>query len=172
MACKLSGDWRANQDKPGWRELTAALLVPVPGFPMARVASSVQLEEGQLVAAAVPVRFVHDENGVPETMSGAERLAIARRVAASIGRDQASKLTAIKARIAFRDFSTDERKRLAKSGIALPDGSYPIPNAASLQDAIQAYGRSNPGDRARVRAHIIKRARALGKTSLIPEGWM
>jgi hypothetical protein len=172
MACKLSGDWRANQDKPGWRELTAALLVPVPGFPMARVASSVQLEDGQLVAAAVPVRFVHDENGVPETTTTEERLALARRVAMSIGRDPASRLTAVKARLVFRDFSTDERKRLARAGIALPDGSYPIPNVASLQDAIQAYGRSNPSDRARVRAHIIKRAKALGKMSLIPEGWM
>lgn len=57
MACRLSGDWRPHMDRPGWRELTAALLVPVPGFPMARSAPSVQVEEGQLVAASVPVEF-------------------------------------------------------------------------------------------------------------------
>jgi hypothetical protein len=57
MACRLSGDWRPHLDRPGWRELTAALLVPVPGFPMARTAPSVQVEEGELVAASIPVQF-------------------------------------------------------------------------------------------------------------------
>jgi len=57
LACRLSGDWRPHLDKSGWRELTAALLVPVPGFPMARTAPSVHVEEGQLVAASVPVQF-------------------------------------------------------------------------------------------------------------------
>jgi hypothetical protein len=63
------------------------------------------------------------------------------------------------------------RKRLAKEGKALPDGSYPIRNAGDLRNAIQSYGRSKPGDRAKVRRHVIKRARALGKTEMIPENW-
>lgn len=70
-----------------------------------------------------------------------------------------------------RDFSTDQRKSLAKSGAALPDGSYPIVTAGDLANAIKAFGRSNPGDRAKVKAHIIKRARALKRTDLIPDGW-
>ena len=70
-----------------------------------------------------------------------------------------------------RDVSTAERKRLASQGAALPDGSYPIANAGDLANAIKAFGRSNPGDRAKVKSHIIKRARALGKTSMLPEKW-
>jgi hypothetical protein len=69
MACRLSGDWRPHADKPGWRELTAALLVPVPGFPMARTAPSVQVEEGQLVAASVPVQF--EEGPSPQERAAA-----------------------------------------------------------------------------------------------------
>lgn len=60
MACRLSGDWRSHLDRPGWREFVAALLVPVPGFPMARTAPSVQVNDGQLVAASVPVRLEVD----------------------------------------------------------------------------------------------------------------
>lgn len=65
-----------------------------------------------------------------------------------------------------------ERKSLAKKGKALPDGSYPIRNEGDLKNAIKAYGRSNPEDRDKVKAHIKKRARALGKTKLIPDDWM
>lgn len=57
LACRLSGDWAPHPEKPGWREFVAALLVPVPGFPMARSAPSVRVAEGALVAAAVPVRL-------------------------------------------------------------------------------------------------------------------
>ena len=71
----------------------------------------------------------------------------------------------------FKQFSEEERKALAKKGQALPDGSYPIRNESDLKNAIQAYGRSNPEDRAKVRTHIRKRARALGKEELIPENW-
>jgi len=68
-----------------------------------------------------------------------------------------------------RDFSTDERKKLARSGAAMPDGSYPIKSEQDLKNAIHAYGRAkNP---AAVKRHIIKRARALGLTRLLPEGW-
>lgn len=63
------------------------------------------------------------------------------------------------------------RDRLAKEGKALPDGSYPIRNAQDLKNAIYAFGRANPSDRAKVRRHIMKRARALGKADMIPEQW-
>jgi len=71
----------------------------------------------------------------------------------------------------FADISPKVRERLAKTGKALPDGSYPIRNTSDLKNAIQAYGRANPEDRAKVRRHIVKRARALGKSDLIPENW-
>jgi hypothetical protein len=64
-----------------------------------------------------------------------------------------------------RDFSTEQRKALAKKGHALPDGSYPIVNAGDLANAIQAIGRAGPGKRSQVIAHIKKRAAALGLSS-------
>jgi len=69
--------------------------------------------------------------------------------------------------IAKRAFSADERKKLAESGAAMPDGSYPIENKNDLRNAIQAIGRAkSPGAAA---AHIKRRARALGALDMLPE---
>ena len=67
--------------------------------------------------------------------------------------------------------SVKARKKLAQEGKALPNGSYPIRNEEDLKNAIQGYGRSKKSDRAKVRRHIMKRARALGKADLIPDEW-
>ena len=63
------------------------------------------------------------------------------------------------------------REELAKIGEALPNGSYPIRNVSDLRKAVRAYGRSKPSDRAKVRRHITKRAKALGKPELVPDEW-
>jgi hypothetical protein len=63
------------------------------------------------------------------------------------------------------------RKRLASEGKALPDGSYPSRNEGDLKNAIQAFGRSKKTDRPKVRRHIVKRARALGKYDVVPKEW-
>jgi hypothetical protein len=63
------------------------------------------------------------------------------------------------------------RERLAGEGKALPDGSFPIRNAGDLRNAIRAYGRAKPGNRGKVKRHIMKRAIGLGKEELIPENW-
>lgn len=68
-----------------------------------------------------------------------------------------------------RDFTAEERKRGAKEGWAKPDGSYPIRTPKDLSNAIHAWGRG--GATASDKAWIIKRARALGKTSMLPEDW-
>lgn len=63
------------------------------------------------------------------------------------------------AEIQARDFSQGKRKKLAKSGAALPDGSFPIVNKHDLKNAEMAIGRAkNPG---KARAHIRKRAKEL-----------
>lgn len=68
------------------------------------------------------------------------------------------------------DYWTEEkRKEAADKGWALPDGSYPIEDVEDLKKAIQSYGRAK-NERATKR-HIMKRAHALGKTSLLPKGW-
>lgn len=79
------------------------------------------------------------------------------------------KLPGVTERRLWRDVSTDEREKLADAGKALPDGSFPIANVSDLHNAIQAYGRAK--DKAAAKRHIIKRARALGATDALPEGW-
>lgn len=88
MACQLSGDWGPHREKPGKRELAAALLVPVPGFPK-RSYSHMGVSDGYLNRVSVPVRF-----GVRQAASPAPygSKAAADRIAASIGRDRASRV--------------------------------------------------------------------------------
>jgi len=69
-----------------------------------------------------------------------------------------------------RTFTADERKNAAKSGAAMPDGSFPIHTTEDLKNAIHLAG--NAKDPAAARAHIKKRARALGATSMLPKSWM
>jgi 2'-5' RNA ligase len=107
MTCRLSGDWRPHLDRFGWRELTAALLVPVPGFPMARVAPSVSVDDGQLVAAAVPLEFLGGEPQVnlrltvdalrAETSS--LRRTLVQVLARRVGRDPRSRADQLRARV-------------------------------------------------------------------------
>jgi hypothetical protein len=67
----------------------------------------------------------------------------------------------------------DERDKAAKSGAAMPDGSYPITSCDgdnSVDTAIHAVGRGG-ADHDAIRAHIIKRAKSLGCASKIPDNW-
>ena len=65
-----------------------------------------------------------------------------------------------------REFSTKQREKAAEKGQALPGGGFPIKSEKDLRNAIQALGRAkNP---AAAKAHIKKRARALGLTKLLP----
>jgi hypothetical protein len=68
------------------------------------------------------------------------------------------------------DVTDKDRQEMGKSGVALPDGSYPIPDKTFLGKAIQAFGRAK--DKAAAKSHIIKRARALGASSMLPSGWV
>jgi hypothetical protein len=69
-----------------------------------------------------------------------------------------------------RAYSDEMRDEMAKEGMALPDGSYPIRDEEDLKNAIQAFGRAK--DKEKAQAHIMKRAKALGKEDLIPENWI
>lgn len=68
-----------------------------------------------------------------------------------------------------REFSGKERKRLAASGAAMPDGGFPIADVEDLENAIRAIGRAK--DPAATKKHIIARARSLGASDKIPEDW-
>jgi hypothetical protein len=69
-----------------------------------------------------------------------------------------------------RDFSQDERDKLSETGAAMSDGSFPIKTKADLENAIHDWGRA--GSKPAVKDHIISRAKSLGATDLLPEGWV
>lgn len=68
------------------------------------------------------------------------------------------------------EFTAEQRRQMAKAGVALPDGSYPIPNRTYLKRAIRMVGLGK-APKGKIRAHIIARARALGLSSMIPADW-
>ena len=85
--------------------------------------------------------------------------------------DEAQDIEAEAAEIAIkRAFSEEKRMELAKGGMALPDGSFPIVSESDLRNAIQAFGRAK--DKEAAKRHIMKRARALKLESLIPANWL
>ena len=85
--------------------------------------------------------------------------------------EEASEIDAETAEFALKAAYTDtDREEMANTGLALPDGSYPIANEEDLKNAIQAYGRAK--DKAKAKAHIIKRAEELELEDLIPDSWM
>ena len=69
-----------------------------------------------------------------------------------------------------RDIPQAERDADAKSGAAMPDGSYPIRSKGDLRNAIKAVGRGG-ADHDAIRRHIIARAKSLGLTDMIPDNW-
>lgn len=88
---------------------------------------------------------------------------------------ESTTLTARDAITAARESRADkynaaDRKDMANSGAAMPDGSYPIKDAEDLQNAIHAVGRGN-ADHDAIRKHIMDRAKALGLMSDIPDNW-
>lgn len=69
-----------------------------------------------------------------------------------------------------RAYNEESRMDMAKRGMAMADGSYPIKDEADLRNAIQAYGRAK--DKEATKKHIMKRAMDLGLEDLIPENWV
>ena len=69
-----------------------------------------------------------------------------------------------------REFKAAERKKAAGKRQAMSDGSFPIKSVQDLKNAIQAYGRAK--NKAAAKAHIIRRAKALKATNLLPKGWL
>lgn len=68
-------------------------------------------------------------------------------------------------------YNAEETKKLIKAGQTFDkSGSYPIANAEDLGKAIHAVGRGNANHDA-LRKYIIGRAKALGKSNMIPTNW-
>lgn len=72
-------------------------------------------------------------------------------------------------------YTADELRQMLKDGEALPnadgDPSYPIGDKADLANAIRAVGRGGLSDHDKIRAYIIRRAKALDASDEIPDNW-
>lgn len=66
-------------------------------------------------------------------------------------------------------FTQERRKELAKQGLAMPDGGYPIRNRSDLLNAIKAYGRGT--NKPEIKLWIKKRAKDLNAEKYLPENW-
>jgi len=193
-----SGDWRPIR---GSLELVAVCQVNVPGFPVARarVASGAVMALVAAGAATLakmksdPVTELNARLKKLETYAVADKLEKVEAMKAKFAEfkvqpvveeevDLVAKAQELSARFQSLTASAEEedvfayipmieRQKLAKSGKAMSGGSFPIRNAEDLQNAIRAFGRAKESERADVKRHIIKRARALGKYDLVPDNW-
>ncbi|MDE1868252.1 MAG: hypothetical protein KGI08_11170, partial [Thaumarchaeota archaeon] len=69
-------------------------------------------------------------------------------------------------------YSAKQLRSLKAKGQTFPGTtSYPIADAEDLSNAIHAVGRGKVAGHDAIRAYIIKRAKAMGKESEIPENW-
>ncbi len=68
-----------------------------------------------------------------------------------------------------RQFTGKERETAAKKKQAMPHGGFPIKNRSDLANAIKAVGRAKDPEAAK--AHIKRRAKALGAEFMIPDEW-
>ncbi len=66
--------------------------------------------------------------------------------------------------------SAAARRKFARQGVAMPNGDFPIPDEGHLRSAIGRLGNYK-GDKGAAKRHIVKRARALGLTHLLPKDW-
>lgn len=63
-------------------------------------------------------------------------------------------------------YNAEQRRRMAKSGTAMKNGSFPIANCVDAENAIHAQGRAK-GSQDAVVAHIRKRVASLGCSGTI-----
>lgn len=168
-----SGDWRPVNRGPA--ELVAAFAVPVGGFPVPyselRLVASGEVEE---VAALIlgPPEFEEEAEVKPSTRATRRKLkalvAAAKTLAPErhAAEDDADEEMEVSDVDGFASITAQQRRNWAKSGVAMPDGSFPITKCSgsgtSAESARRAIGRAPAGKRPMVRAHISKRERALG----------
>jgi hypothetical protein len=185
-----SGDWRPIG---GSLELVAVCQVNVPGFPIARAMVAGGAVMALVAAGAYDMAIMKSEavmalsmraQGLNELAAGAPKDLKSRASAAkrALKKKDLENLTAsvesLKERAmtaaAFAELTyipEEVRMEAAKKGHALPDGSFPIETADDVKTAIHAYGRAKKSHRAAVRKHIMKRARQLKVSNVIPESW-
>lgn len=149
--------------------IAGVTIVPIPAFQEAFIGLGHEFADELSAEALAACAACADEG--PEDDEDNEDIVTGYDAYADLsGDEEANWLASVQAEDGnFRNYDAEARKRMAKDGTALPDGSFPIADEEDLRNAIQAIGRAS--DPAAAKAHIKKRARALGHAELIPEGW-
>lgn len=93
-------------------------------------------------------------------------------VPTAAGPDEVAKSDAEQAyeRIVKAKYNAADLKRMAASGAAMENESYPIADKEDVEHAVNAVGRGGASHNA-IRAHVIRRAKAIGASSMIPDNW-
>lgn len=162
-----SGDWRPIN---GNLELVAACCVNVQGFPTARALAASGGEILALVAAGAQDMMLRKYRQADAEVLG--RVAELESIVASMQATQDRALLRMKVHGLSAAVTADKRHRSAKAGHtrgkAGEDEAFPIDNAEDLKNAIASYGRSPTP---KTKQHIISRAKTLGLTKMLPDGW-
>lgn len=149
-----SGDWRDN-------ELVGVLSVPVPGFPIPRIEALVATgasgdEETKVLIAS----GYSTEYEIPESLDVPTYRR--RMLELSSRRKEVEEAAWERSLWYFKDYSPEQRRRMAKSGSAMPDGSFPIADCEDAMNARRSVGRAPASKRPAVERHIARRERTLG----------
>lgn len=136
-----------------------------PGFLLMKQDAQAGLMDAALIRELIGKSEPEPEPVAKETvtMTGSPG-AIARLI------HEAAQRRAAEDEVAKAKYNTDDRKRMASSGAAMDDGSYPIADEGDLDNAIHAVGRGG-ADHNAIRRHVISRAKSLGASSKIPDNW-
>src|SRR5271168_5159956 len=68
-----------------------------------------------------------------------------------------------------RDWTPEQRGTCARTGLAMPNGDFPILGREDLQEAIDNHKQAKDPEAAQ--AHIVGRAKSIGATDLLPSHW-
>jgi cation transport regulator ChaB len=142
--------WGSNADLP-----KSVQGLPDQAKSVFREAANGALKSGKSESSAMAIGWTAVKNGWSKEADGTWT----RKASKKFADDDLGK----------RTYSTEQREKYAKEGVAMKDGSFPIPDKEALHDAIQAYGRA--GNKAAAKRHIIRRAKALGASDMLPEKW-
>ena len=152
--------------------IAGVTIVPIPAFQEAFISLGHEFledftdEERKALAACGCMDGPEDEDD--ETPAGSDELALEVDLSGDQLLAWAAEAEAQDG--VYRVYDAAARKRMAKAGTALPDGSFPIADCEDLRNAIQAIGRASDPDKAK--AHIRKRKSALGCAEVeLPDTW-
>lgn len=131
--------------------------------------------------AAVPSADVDVDDVAPCVPCGGTGWVAGGRICASCGGvgtvpvDDGDETDESDGRAARAKYTPQQLDAMLISGAAMPNAtgkpSYPIKDSDDLRRAIKAVGRGGR-DSASIRRHVIRRATALGLTSMLPKNWL